>query len=122
MREMIERTWLVQALAIGISHTDFWGMNPHILKLYFDAHAKIRDEQNAMMHLQGIYFRDAIASTIGNAFNKKGAKPYEYPKEPYNIGAPHELTEEEKQTQVVKLFSDLNNMKKAFETKVNSSF
>ncbi len=93
-------------------------MTPHIVNLHIEAHRKTMDEQNMLMHLQGVYMRDAIASTIGNAFKGKGQQAYEYPKEPYNIfGINRELTQEEKDLEVKALFDNLQGMKQRFDKK-----
>lgn len=112
---MFENEWLPQALVIGISYSDFWEMNPHIINIYSLAHKKRMKEKNAEMHLQGIYMRDAILSTICNAFQGKGAKPYEYPKEPYDFSPETELTEQEKDEQIEMLFASLSMMKSNFD-------
>lgn len=117
---MFENEWLPQALAIGISYYDFWEMNPHIIEIHTKAHRIKLKEQNAYMHLQGIYMRDAILSTICNAFKDKGSEPYSYPKEPYDItNEPKELTEEEKDKQIEMLFNSLNIMKTNFDREHN---
>lgn len=92
---MIEKTWLVQALSIGISYNDFWHMTPHTIAIQIDAHKKKIEEKNYFMYIQGRYFADAIMATIGNSFRGKGQKPYEYPKEPYEL-TKRELTQSEK--------------------------
>ena len=50
-----------------------------------------RIDENAW--LNGLYAQQAIASTIGNAFQKKGAKEIQYPNEPYSVRAKREKTE-----------------------------
>lgn len=112
---MFENEWLPQALAIGISYYDFWEMNPHIINIFSMAHRIKSKEINAQMYLQGIYMRDAILSTICNAFKGKGAEPYEYPKEPYDLTAETELTEQEKDEQIERLFASLQIMKDNFD-------
>lgn len=120
---MVEKTWLVQALSIGISYNDFWGMNPHIIKIYIDAYKTKLEEHNFLMYLQGIYVRDALLSTVGNMFKGKGTKDFEYPKEPYSLNSEEtdnsnkELTEEEKDLQVKMLFANLESMKRRFDAR-----
>ena len=113
---MIEKTWLVQALSIGIPYKDFWGMTPRIVGLHMKAHEKHIDEVNMMMYVQGLYVRDAIASSICNSFKGKNAKPFEYPKKPYELHE-HELTEKEKEKQVQDLFAGLMAQKARFDAK-----
>lgn len=51
----------------------------------YEAACKRQVEQdNIQAHLQGMYIAEAIESTIGNAFRKKGER-YTYPKKPYGI-------------------------------------
>ena len=72
---------------MGVSWSEFWQMNPRILKSISEGYAqKIKSEterNNNMAYRQGIYFMDAIASTVGNMFSK-GANNH-YPKKPYEI-------------------------------------
>lgn len=89
-------------------------MNPHIIKLYAEAHEKQMEELDAMYYRLGIYGCESIASTIGNAFVGKGHKPHEYPEKPF--GFPKPLTEKEKQAKVKQLFEYLGMRKKIFDS------
>lgn len=123
---MIENTWLVYSLSIGISYADFWHMNPHIIGIFKKAHEDRIREQNVMLHIQGLYVRDAIASTIGNAF-RGNHKAYEYPKEPYELFCEKRkadmtfyddrisYSKEEEQANAEKVFAWLSDMQSAFE-------
>ncbi len=91
-------------------------MTPRIISQHMEAHERHIDEVNRMMHIQGLYVRDAIASSIGNSFKPKGAKPFEYPKEPYEVHE-HVLTEWEKQAQADELFADLMARKERFDAR-----
>jgi len=106
--------WLEQALSLGISYKDFWEMTPRIIKIHAKAHQKRIDETNVLMHIQGMYVRDAIACTIGNSFRPKSAKPFEYPKEPYQLHE-KELTEQDKQAQIREFFDGLMARKARFD-------
>lgn len=72
---------------MGVTWSEFWNMNPRILKAISEGYSeKTKYEiirSNNMAYRQGIYFMDAIASTVGNMFSK-GAKN-QYPKKPYEI-------------------------------------
>lgn len=87
---------------MGVSWSEFWSMNPRILKSISEGYSeKLRIEterNNNMAYLQGKYFVDGILCTVGNMFSK--GKPFEYPKEPYQLFGKRELTEEEKQREV----------------------
>lgn len=45
---------------------------------------------NMLLHLEGIYFMQALSATVGNMFRNKGSKPYEYPSEPYTLDHEYE--------------------------------
>ena len=117
---MIENTWLIRALSIGISYDAFWKMNPHIIMLHIKAHELKYEEENTLMYIQGRYFVDSLLCTVGNMFSSKNSKTYEYPSEPYELKEKI-LTEEEKQTQVDELFANLNAMKERFDAKHNNN-
>lgn len=106
-------------MAIGISIDEFWNMTPHVLQIYINGHAKQmerrRDYDNYIAHLNGAYVRDALASTVGNMFRKKGSKPFEYPSEPYDFSKPRELTEDEKEAQRIAFLESLKAMQRSFE-------
>ena len=74
---------------MGVSFDDFWKMNPHkinILVMAFNEKTKNElRQQNALMHLQGMYFVDALLATVGNMFRGRGQKAFQYPKEPYSF-------------------------------------
>ena len=66
-------------------------------------------------HLQGLYVRDAIDSTICNAFRDKQEKP-KYPQKPYPLFEENrELTEEEKQREVELFFAQQDVMRANFQ-------
>lgn len=102
-------------------------MNPRKMKPYIRAYEiKIeheRDDKNAFAYLQGIYFRDALLSTVGNMFSGKNGKKFEYPDKPYEFykkhEEEHELTEEEKIQKTNELFLKLNIMKSNFDLAKN---
>ena len=79
-------------------------MNPRILDSVIQGYEEKRklenNWKNALMHMQGIYFAEAINSTVGNMFKNKTSKPHEYPKKPYELKKKEtEFTEEELQRQ-----------------------
>ena len=92
---------------MGVSWSEFWQMNPRILKSISEGYAqKIKSENernNNTAYLQGKYFVDGILCTVGNMFSK--GKPFDYPKEPYQIYEKRELTEEEKMKEVDLFFA-----------------
>lgn len=72
-------------MAIGLTEDMVDESCPEELNAYVDAYRKKRSMMNENMWLQGLYFVDALRSTVGNMFNKKGAEPIRYPSKPYNI-------------------------------------
>lgn len=93
-------------------------MTPHDVLLVLEGYkAKSNrdfEQRNVEMYIQGRYFADALLCTVGNMFSKKGAKPLEYPKEPYEF-QPKVLTQEQKDAQVAQIFANLERMKSNFE-------
>lgn len=118
---MIEQTWLVFALSIGISYDEFWHYTPHEINLVTEAYNRKQERKleydNLVAFVQGRYMVDALLSTVGNMFSKKGSKTIEYPQKPYDLNPQEyrELTEEEKQAQVKAIFDNLERMKANFE-------
>lgn len=85
---------------------------------YDDAWELTKKQRDYEMWTQGIYFQDAIMSSIGNAFRKKGALPHEYYKKPLITQYEDEhrpLTEKEKMQYVNEVFDNLIGMQKRFE-------
>ena len=74
-----------------------------------------------MAYLQGRYFVDALLSTVGNMFSKKGSKVLEYPREPYNLDAERELTQEEKDAKAKEIIDNLMRMQESFERSKQNS-
>ena len=79
-------------------------MNPRSIatmaKAYEEKEKLELQKKNILMHIQGMYFAEAINSTVGNMFKKKTSKPHEYPKKPYELKKKEtEFTEEELQRQ-----------------------
>ena len=116
---MIEKMWLTKALSIGISYHDFWTLTPKAVLLILDGYnqefQRKLEYDNLIAYLQGRYMVDAIACTVGNMFSKKGAKPLEYPKEPYNLEGEKELTQEEKDAKAKAVIDNLMRMKESFD-------
>lgn len=116
---MIEKTWLISALSVGVKYDEFWHLTPYKVKLIIEGYSEKQKRQmeydNTMAYIQGRYFVDALLCTVGNMFSKKGAKNLEYPKEPYNIEGEKELTQEEKDAQVKAFFANMERMKENFK-------
>ena len=81
-------------LPLGVSLDDFWDLNVHKVNILVKAfNEKTKNEirqKNMLMHLQGMYFADALLSTVGNMFRGKGQRAFEYPKEAYTLDLDYE--------------------------------
>ncbi len=71
----------------------YWHGDPWLVRDYIKAEEYRRERENYTAWLQGMYFANAIAATIGNAFLDKGTAPVEYPDKPYPL---RQESEEEK--------------------------
>lgn len=96
---------------------------PSELRPYEDAYLLRRKEHDSEMYFQGLYFREALMSSVCNStlWMKKGSKPHEYPKETFMAKIENErkvqkneLTEEEKIRQTQMLFKKLSIMESNF--------
>ena len=74
-------------MSIGMTYDEFWNQDVAMVRAYRKAHEFKRQQQNEMLWMQGLYVRDALLATVGNMFAEKGAKPIEYPGEPYPVTA-----------------------------------
>lgn len=72
----------------------FWHGEPELAAAYRRA-AEIQNQRKSEeMWLQGLYFFQAVSTSLHNAFSKKGTKPAKYMEEPIRVTP---LTEEEKE-------------------------
>lgn len=72
--------------------------------------------RNEYAWLQGMYFCEALTSTVGNMFRGKNDKPYEYPDKPYEFDKEeHNLTEDEIEVQRELFWQQLHIMQSNFE-------
>ena len=99
-------------------------MTPAIIDAHKKAFKIKKEEQNAFAYIQGVYVRDALSSTVGNMFKKKGAKAIEYPSQPYDLYAKADeaieesdggMSEAEKRKKTEALFGMLRLMQANFE-------
>lgn len=109
-----------QVLMLGISYKEFWELNPHIVNILVNAETKKQKaelrKQNALCHLQGRYFAEALLATVGNMLSSKGKK-FEYPDEPYTLNFEYEedldmANDEDRQIAIgrVNFVSNLNRL------------
>lgn len=95
--------WLYHALVIGVPEQIFWGQDPKTLEVYFKAYEKRRQIDIQDQWRQGLYFANAIASTI---YFGKGTPP-KYPDMPFQEENESSITEEELQKERAKFYSAL---------------
>lgn len=81
-------------MTIGISYSDFWSMNPHIIKFYAEQYKHKRNEEDLKQWQLGQY----VAAAVSCVFPKG-----KYPKEPmFQIGEnPGEITEKDIQKAIM---------------------
>ena len=73
-------------LSIGMSREEYWYEDPLLVRDYLQAEEYRRKNENYTLWLNGIYMREAVLSSIGNAFIGKGSTPYYYPDKPIPMG------------------------------------
>lgn len=91
-------------------------MNPKKLELAERGYELAAQRKDIEQWQLGIYFSNALVSTVGNMFRGKGKAPNEYPKEPLFAykqlpgKGNEEMEEAEKDKQIDALFTQLNIM------------
>lgn len=78
---------------MGMSYEQYWEESPFLAVAYRKAYRLKRQVENEQAWLQGMYFFDAFAVCLANAFGKKGGKKQQYVERPFDI---FPLTEKEK--------------------------
>lgn len=79
---MFENEWFPKANAMGVSWQEFWGMNPHIIKLLLKGHEEKIKEQDYMAWLSNQYTLSAVSVAVEHFLAGRKAKS-EYIKEPF---------------------------------------
>ena len=95
-----------------MSYELFWHLTPTKLTYFFLAQKKRRQAEDERDYLLGLYVREALRSTVCNAFlwKRKGSMPDQYPAKPFLQDLPAQqkdrrLTEDEKQRAVDLFFA-----------------
>ena len=92
------------ALSIGVDIGSFWSLTPHTLTLISKGHdialKRQIEGENAIAHLQGAYFVEALLATVGNMFSNKHSKKHKYPDKPYELDLDGKITEREQESQL----------------------
>lgn len=73
-------------LSIGMTYEEYWFGDPLLVRDYLRAEEYRRKQENYNLWLGGIYMREAIMSSIGNAFIGKGEPAYQYMDKPIPMG------------------------------------
>ena len=93
-------------LSYGMNYEQYWNDRVELAKAYRESHKLEMKRKNEELWLNGVYQIEALKSTIGNMFLKKGAKPHQYPKEPLPITQEEikakQLAEEEAKIEAMK--------------------
>lgn len=83
-----------------MTYDEYWNGDVWAVVAYNEAEKRRKERKNWELHLQGMYFYEALcdASPIFQAFAKKGTKAHPYPSEPYKlVGSKENESEAEKQ-------------------------
>lgn len=94
-------------MSIGVDLGSFWHLTPHSLSLiakgFKIAYERQIEHENAIAHLQGVYFVEALMATVGNMFSDKHSKKHEYPEKPHELNLDNKKeNKEEKQLELFK--------------------
>lgn len=114
---MFENEWFPKANAIGVSWQEFWGMNPHIIKLLLKGHEEKIKEQDYLAWLQGQYTLSAVSVAVEHCLAGRKAKS-KYIKKPLLQELEEKnkpMTENEIQKQRELFVAKLQAMKTNFE-------
>ena len=65
-----------------MSYEEYWYGDPLLVRDYLQAEEYRRKNENYSLWLNGLYMREAILSSICNAFIGKGETPYQYMDKP----------------------------------------
>ena len=75
---------------MGMTAEQYWEGSSKLAEAYRKAYKLKREEENEKAWMQGMYFYDAIAVCLSNAFSKRGAKKQNYIERPIDIYPPSE--------------------------------
>jgi hypothetical protein len=70
-----------------MTYEQYWYGDVRMVEAYLEAEKRRKERRNLELHLQGMYFYEALcdASPIFHAFAKQGTKPHPYRSEPYKL-------------------------------------
>ncbi|MFQ9922110.1 MAG: hypothetical protein ACLRVU_01280 [Beduini sp.] len=82
-------------LSIGMNYDQYWNDDVCLTKYYREADKLNQERINQEKWLQGLYFYDAISTSLFNMWGRsKGKQPKNYAEKPYDFN--HSISEEEK--------------------------
>ena len=82
-------------LSIGMSYEQYWNGDVCLTKYYREADKLTQERKNQEKWLQGLYFYDAISTSLFNMWGRsKGKRPKNYAEKPYDFN--QSISEEEK--------------------------
>ena len=96
-----------------MSYEQFWDGEPNMAAAYRKADQLRRKRENELLWLEGMYMREALASTVGNMFSK--GNKHKYPTEPFPV-TEDEVKERREREQKAKM----ERIKAAFTAKALS--
>ena len=89
---------------MGVKLDEFWHLTPHSLYIIAQgfnlSYKRQIEHENAMAHLQGIYFSEALMATVGNMLSGKTSKRHDYPEKPYDLNLDNDKREQENERQL----------------------
>jgi len=108
-------------MAMGMTPYEYWEEDSD-LAIYYRKAEEIRQEKlNWQLHLQGMYFYEAIccASPVFNPYAKKGTKPIPYRSVPYGVEEKESANKDAQTRKAMDIFSAwaarYNNSRKELE-------
>jgi len=111
-----------KVIPLGTTYDDFWKLNPRKINVMVNAYNEAKKAEirtaNMLYHLEGMYFMDSLAATVGNMFRGRGQKAFEYPKSPYTLDLEYEEGLDMSDDENVKIARQRRN----FVTQLNNMF
>ena len=94
-------------MAMGMTLHEFWEEDCELAVFYRKAEEYRQEKLNWQLHLQGMYFYEALcdASPIFNPYAKKGTKPIPYRSLPYGVTETEEINKTEQTRKAMEVFS-----------------
>lgn len=84
-----------------MSYREYWEGDAELTRYFRKAYMIKQEEKNHQAWLQGLYFYDALTTSLHNALRDKKTQKRDYPKMPYEFRQ-KEKTAQEKKKEVLK--------------------